>query len=70
MPDMSKPGAHIQEAHDIFKYKAMELRRKAATLTTQADIYEQASYDLRDAIDKEAAKKPSDDSTEEQSNDR
>jgi len=58
MPDMSKPGTHIQQTYEAFKFKAAELRRKAAMLTTEADTYEEASYALRDAIDKEAAKKP------------
>lgn len=50
---MSEPGAHIDATIETFRYKAREAREAAATLLTKAEVYEDAMYTLRGAVDKE-----------------
>ena len=56
MPDMSLPLAHLEELSETLRYKWHECREQANVLATRAEIWEDAHYRARDALDKERKK--------------
>jgi hypothetical protein len=55
MPDMSKPGAHLQNALDTFEHKKRECWQQALDAKLRGEVYEQCASELRYALEKEAA---------------
>lgn len=54
MPDMSKPGSHLQSLLDEFEFKELDCLRASADMKLKAEVYQEAKYKLRIAIKKEA----------------
>lgn len=54
MPDMSKPGAHLQDVLDTFEHKKRECWQQSRDAKLRGEIYEQCASDLRYALEKEA----------------
>lgn len=55
MPDMSKPGAHLQDLLTTFEVKKRECWQQAREAKLRGEIYEECASELRYALEKEAA---------------
>lgn len=56
MPDMSQPGAHLQECLNDLKFRAEECRAESRKQATLADAFEAAARKLERAMREEAQK--------------
>jgi hypothetical protein len=54
MPDMSKPGAFLQDVLDTFEGKKRECWQQARDAKLRGEIYEECASELRYALEKEA----------------
>lgn len=54
MPDMSKPGAHLQEVLDDLDFKKWQHYKEATKHQIMAECYEECHGKVKRAIEKEA----------------
>jgi hypothetical protein len=54
MPDMSEPGAHLQDVLNAFEGKKRECWQQARDAKLRGEIYEECASELRYALEKEA----------------